>query len=89
MWGHLATRSHLRYPPHPMPLIEVVQRGDADFSMILVYDVSRWGRFQDADDSLLRFTGTASRGMLSSPCGAGVALQFRWTSSLRQVGGLS
>src|ERR1019366_3576646 len=25
--------------------------GEADFSDILVYDVSRWGRFQDADES--------------------------------------
>ena len=32
-------------------LIDVVQRGAADFEMILVYDVSRWGRFQDADES--------------------------------------
>lgn len=32
-------------------LIDVVQRGDADFKVILVYDVSRWGRFQDADES--------------------------------------
>ena len=32
-------------------LIDVVQRGKADFSAILVYDVSRWGRFQDADES--------------------------------------
>src|SRR5664279_1239119 len=32
-------------------LIDVVQRGDADFKSILVYDVSRWGRFQDADES--------------------------------------
>jgi len=32
-------------------LIEDVQAGDADFSMVLVYDVSRWGRFQDADES--------------------------------------
>lgn len=32
-------------------LIDVVQRGDADFTAILVYDVSRWGRFQDADES--------------------------------------
>jgi DNA invertase Pin-like site-specific DNA recombinase len=32
-------------------LIEVVQSGRADFSAILVYDVSRWGRFQDADES--------------------------------------
>ena len=32
-------------------LIETVQSGRADFTMILVYDVSRWGRFQDADES--------------------------------------
>jgi DNA invertase Pin-like site-specific DNA recombinase len=28
-----------------------VQSGNADFQAILVYDVSRWGRFQDADES--------------------------------------
>src|SRR5688572_9309674 len=32
-------------------LISDVQHGDADFSIILVYDVSRWGRFQDTDES--------------------------------------
>ncbi len=32
-------------------LIDVVQSGAADFTAILVYDVSRWGRFQDADES--------------------------------------
>ncbi len=32
-------------------LIAVVQSGKADFAAILVYDVSRWGRFQDADES--------------------------------------
>lgn len=32
-------------------LIGDVQGGRADFSVILVYDVSRWGRFQDADES--------------------------------------
>ena len=32
-------------------LIEDVQSGQADFTTILVYDVSRWGRFQDADES--------------------------------------
>ena len=30
-------------------LIRDVQAGNIDFSVILVYDVSRWGRFQDAD----------------------------------------
>lgn len=32
-------------------LIRDVQSGNVDFSVILVYDVSRWGRFQDADES--------------------------------------
>ena len=32
-------------------LIHDVEAGQADFSAILVYDVSRWGRFQNADES--------------------------------------
>jgi len=32
-------------------LIDDVQSGSADYTMILVYDISRWGRFQDADES--------------------------------------
>ncbi len=32
-------------------LIRDVESGAADFQVILVYDVSRWGRFQDADES--------------------------------------
>lgn len=32
-------------------LIKDVESGDTDFTIILVYDVSRWGRFQDADES--------------------------------------
>lgn len=32
-------------------LIKDVEAGTADFTIILVYDVSRWGRFQDADES--------------------------------------
>lgn len=32
-------------------LIRDVESGDASFNTILVYDVSRWGRFQDADES--------------------------------------
>jgi DNA invertase Pin-like site-specific DNA recombinase len=31
-------------------LMMEVQSGAADFRAILVYDVSRWGRFQDADE---------------------------------------
>ena len=32
-------------------LIEDAQSGEVDFEAILVYAVSRWGRFQDADES--------------------------------------
>ncbi|WP_322626708.1 recombinase family protein [Paracoccus beibuensis] len=32
-------------------LIQDVQDGTADFEVILVFDVSRWGWFQDADES--------------------------------------
>src|SRR5690349_20292119 len=32
-------------------LIHDVENGQADFGAILAYDVSRWGRFQDADES--------------------------------------
>jgi DNA invertase Pin-like site-specific DNA recombinase len=32
-------------------MIEDVEKGEAGFSSILVYDISRWGRFQDADES--------------------------------------
>ena len=30
-------------------LIEGVKSGSADFTLVLVYDISRWGRFQDAE----------------------------------------
>jgi DNA invertase Pin-like site-specific DNA recombinase len=32
-------------------LIHDVESGAAEFTVVLVYDVSRWGRFQDADES--------------------------------------
>jgi DNA invertase Pin-like site-specific DNA recombinase len=32
-------------------LIDDVRAGRAEFTLILVYDISRWGRFQDADES--------------------------------------
>jgi DNA invertase Pin-like site-specific DNA recombinase len=32
-------------------LIDDVEDGSSDFNVILVYDISRWGRFQDADES--------------------------------------
>lgn len=32
-------------------LLEDVKEARADYSAVLVYDVSRWGRFQDADES--------------------------------------
>lgn len=46
-------RSGLRIRGRPglIELIEDVQSGHADFDHVLVYDVSRWGRFQDVDES--------------------------------------
>ncbi|MGB7160436.1 MAG: recombinase family protein [Tepidisphaeraceae bacterium] len=32
-------------------LIDDVQRGQANYRAVLVYDISRWGRFQDTDES--------------------------------------
>src|SRR5207248_3824709 len=32
-------------------LLKDVMEGNAEYQSILVYDVSRWGRFQDADES--------------------------------------
>lgn len=48
-----AGKSGLRMDGRPalQQLIHDVQCGNADFQIILVYDVSRWGRFQDADES--------------------------------------
>lgn len=37
--------------PALLELLHVVESGHADFEIILVYDVSRWGRFQDVDES--------------------------------------
>ena len=41
----------IRRRPGLTELIQDVQSGHADFGLILVYDVSRWGRFQDVDES--------------------------------------
>jgi DNA invertase Pin-like site-specific DNA recombinase len=32
-------------------LLKDIESGKADYTLVLVYDVSRWGRFQDADES--------------------------------------
>lgn len=37
--------------PGLIALLDDVQSGSADFANILVFDVSRWGRFQDTDES--------------------------------------
>ncbi|WP_233114873.1 recombinase family protein [Aggregatibacter actinomycetemcomitans] len=37
--------------PQFLSLINFVQSGNADFSHILVYDISRWGRFLNIDES--------------------------------------
>jgi DNA invertase Pin-like site-specific DNA recombinase len=48
-----AGRSGLNISGRPglRQLLEDVQAGNVDFTVVLVYDISRWGRFQDADES--------------------------------------
>src|SRR5712675_1056516 len=41
----------IKHRPELLRLIHDVTSGHADYSAILVYDVSRWGRFQDADEA--------------------------------------
>ena len=41
----------LRHRDGLRQLLEDAESGAADFSVILVYDISRWGRFQDTDES--------------------------------------
>ena len=45
-------RSGLVFDSRPglKQLLSDVQSGQANYSAILVYDVSRWGRFQDVDE---------------------------------------
>ncbi len=48
-----AGRSGLNISGRPglRQLLDDVQAGNVDFTVVLVYDISRWGRFQDADES--------------------------------------
>ena len=41
----------IRHRPGLRNLLKDVLSGHAPFQIILVYDVSRWGRFQDVDES--------------------------------------
>lgn len=41
----------LAHRPGLRQLLDDITNGEADFRAVLVYDVSRWGRFQDADES--------------------------------------
>src|SRR5216684_1414309 len=41
----------LKYRVNLSKLLKDVVSGNADFKAILVYDVSRWGRFQDSDEA--------------------------------------
>ena len=49
-------------------LISDVTDGRADFSVILAYDISRWGRFQDADQSAYYETVCKQAGVTVQYC---------------------
>ena len=44
-------------------LLDAVKCGAANFSVLLVYDVSRWGRFQDVDESAYHEYGLKRAGI--------------------------
>ncbi len=48
-----AGRSGLNIEGRPglQSLLADIEGGEADFSVVLVYDVSRWGRFPDSDEA--------------------------------------
>ncbi|HSZ02774.1 MAG TPA: recombinase family protein [Terriglobales bacterium] len=47
-------------------LLEDVDLGNTDYKAILIYDVSRWGRFQNTDEALVALTQSWS--LTSSTC---------------------
>ncbi len=55
-----------------------VEEGRADFSVLLVYDISRWGRFQDADEAAYYEYGCKRAGIAVQYC----AEQFENDGSL-------
>lgn len=66
-------------------LIRDVETGMADFQVILVYDVSRWGRFQDADERPITSTSAgalASRSPIALSSSRTTARQFRRSSKV-------
>jgi DNA invertase Pin-like site-specific DNA recombinase len=50
-------------------LMAEVRTGRADFKAILVYDVSRWGRFQDADEGAYHVHACSRAAMRLHYCG--------------------
>lgn len=63
-------------------LIEDVRDGLADFEAILVYDVGRWGRFQDADEAAITsmFANGLASASTSVPSSLGTTAA-RWPGS--------
>lgn len=49
-------------------LLEEVQSGQAAYAAVLVYDVSRWGRFQDVDESAYYEYACRRAGIIVSYC---------------------
>jgi DNA invertase Pin-like site-specific DNA recombinase len=63
-------------------LLETVRLGKADFEIILVYDISRWGRFQDADESAFYEYTCKRAGILVQYCAEQFANDGSMTSAV-------
>ena len=55
--------------PALQALLDDVESGRADFAVLLVYDVSRWGRFQDPDEAASYELRCKSKGVRVLYCG--------------------
>lgn len=55
--------------PALQALLDDVESGRADFTVLLVYDVSRWGRFQDPDEAASYELRCKSKGVRVLYCG--------------------
>jgi len=51
-----------------LKLLEDVQSGSANYAAVLVYDISRWGRFQDVDESAYYEYACRKAGIIVSYC---------------------
>jgi DNA invertase Pin-like site-specific DNA recombinase len=80
---------HLKHRPSLKQLLEDVLSGNALYQLVLVYDVSRWGRFEDQDEAatyefLCRSSGVAVE-YCAEPFRSGMSLESSLMKNLKRT----